>query len=236
MDCPHCGKAFHDSWSQVSILTIRDAPVQPGDGSLVALRPCIDWKANATVCPACQNPTIILEQFRYDGIPNTMPRAIGAPLRAYPTNTFRKPTPKEVPAHIKEDYEEACRVLPISQKASAALSRRCLQAILQEQGYTQRDLAKQIDALLNESNSAKAIPTALRQTVDVIRNFGNFSTHPVTDQTTLQIIPVEPGEAEWCLDILEEMFDNYYVKPAEAKARKAALDAKLAAAGKPRSK
>jgi hypothetical protein len=47
---------------------------------------------------------------------------------------------------------------------------------------------------------------------------------------------VEPGEAEWCLEILEEMFDHYYVKPEQAKARKAALDAKLLAAGKPPSK
>ena len=70
----------------------------------------------------------------------------------------------------------------------------------------------------------------------MIRNFGNFSAHQITDQTTLQVLAVDPGEAEWCLDILEEMFDHYYVKPAEAKARKAALDEKLAAAGKPRSK
>jgi hypothetical protein len=157
-------------------------------------------------------------------------------LRVYPTNTFRKPTPAETPPHIKEDYEEACRVLPISHKASAALSRRCLQAILREQGYTEKDLAKQIAALLNEPNPAKAIPTGLRQTVDVIRNFGNFSAHAISDQATLQIIPVEPGEAEWRLDILEEMFDHYYVKPAQAKARKDALDAKLAAAGKPSSR
>jgi hypothetical protein len=72
--------------------------------------------------------------------------------------------------------------------------------------------------------------------MDAIRNFGNFSAHPVTDQTTLQIIAVEPNEAEWCLDILEEMSDHYYVRPALAAERKAALDAKLAAAGKPRSK
>jgi len=32
------------------------------------------------------------------------------------------------------------------------------------------------------------------------------------------------------------MFDHYYVKPAQAAARKAALDAKLTAAGKPLSK
>lgn len=54
--------------------------------------------------------------------------------------------------------------------------------------------------------------------------------------TTLQVIAVEPEEAEWCLEIVEEMFEHFYVKPAQAKARKAALDAKLAAAGKPPSK
>ena len=127
-------------------------------------------------------------------------------------------------------------VLAVSPKASAALSRRCLQAILRSHGYNQRDLAQQIDALLNESDPAKAIPTALRATVDVVRNFGNFSAHPVTDQTTLQIIAVDECEAEWCLDILDEMFDHYYTKPRQAAARKAALDAKLVAAGKPRSK
>jgi hypothetical protein len=235
MDCPHCGKAFHDSWTQVSILTIGDTPRHTADGNLVLPgRPYIEWKANATICPACQNPTITLLQCLNDGDRYKIPTVFTR--RAYPTNTFRKPTPKEVPAHIKEDYEEACGVLPISQKASAALSRRCLQAILQGQGYTQRDLAVQINALLSESDPTKAIPTTLRETVDVIRNFGNFSAHLITDQTTLQIIPVEPHEAEWCLDILEDMFDHYYVKPAEAKARKAALDAKLTAAGKPRSK
>jgi hypothetical protein len=100
----------------------------------------------------------------------------------------------------------------------------------------QKDLAKQIDALLTELDYTKAIPTSLRQRVDAIRIFGNFSARPVTDQTTLQVIAVDPGEAEWCLEILEEMFDHYYVGPAIVAARRAALDAKLAAAGKPRSK
>jgi hypothetical protein len=142
----------------------------------------------------------------------------------------------QTPSEIKEDYEEACRVLPVSHKASAALSRRCLQAVLREQGYMQKDLAQQIDALLNEPDPVKAIPTALRQTIDAVRNFGNFSAHPITDKTTLQVVSVEPEEAEWCLHILEETFDHYYVKPAHAAARKNALDEKLAAAGKPLSK
>lgn len=50
------------------------------------------------------------------------------------------------------------------------------------------------------------------------------------------MIDVEPHEAEWCLEIIEELFDHFYVGPAVTKAKKAALDAKLAAAGKPPSK
>jgi hypothetical protein len=73
-------------------------------------------------------------------------------------------------------------------------------------------------------------------TVDGIRNFGNFSAHPISDVTSLQIIDVEPEEAEWCLEILEGLFDHFYVGPAAAAKKKAALDAKLAAAGKPASK
>jgi Domain of unknown function (DUF4145) len=157
-------------------------------------------------------------------------------VQIYPVGTNRGPVPPEVPEHIARDYIEACRVLPFSAKASAALSRRCLQTILHEQGYKARDLAKEIDLLLNEADPQKTIPESLRLTVDTIRNFGNFSAHPVTDLTTLQIIDVEPEEGEWCLETVEEMFRHFYVRPAQAKERKAVLDAKLAAAGKPASK
>ena len=158
-------------------------------------------------------------------------------FEAYPLSSHRKPTPAEVPKAIKADYEDACRVLPTSEKASAALARRCLQAILREKGYPQPDLAKQIDALLAEFEMRRnRSPVACEAQSMQFRNFGNFSAHPITDRTTLQVIDVQPGEAEWCLDILEEMFDHYYVKPAQAAARKAALDAKLKAAGKPPSK
>jgi hypothetical protein len=73
-------------------------------------------------------------------------------------------------------------------------------------------------------------------TLDAIRNFGNFSAHPITDLTTLQIIDVQEHEAEYCLDVLDALFDHYYVRPEEAKRKRAALDAKLTAAGKPLSK
>jgi Domain of unknown function (DUF4145) len=154
----------------------------------------------------------------------------------YPIGASRGPISPEVPIEIAKDYIEACNVLPISPKASAALSRRCFQNILHQSGYIARDLAAEIDLLLNESAPKRAIPLRLRETIDAIRNFGNFSAHPINDKTALQIIEVEPHEAEWCLDILEECFEHFYVGPAMAKARKAALDTRLAAAGKRPSK
>ena len=142
--------------------------------------------------------------------------------------------PPEVPKAIATDYVEACLVLPFSAKASAALSRRCLQTMLNEQGYKDKDdnLSKQIDKLLNP----RVLPDHIHETVDAIRNFGNFGAHPFNDKTSLQIIDVEPHEAEWCLEILEALFDHFYVGPAAAKKKKAELDAKLKAAGKPPTK
>lgn len=141
-----------------------------------------------------------------------------------------------MPKPIAADYIEACNVLPISAKASAALSRRCLQNMLHAANYRDRDLAREIDLLLNEPDPRKALPHRLRETVDAIRNFGNFSAHPIDDKTTLQVIDVEPHEAEWCLEVIEELFEHFYVGPAMAAAKKVALDAKLAAGGKPPSK
>ena len=154
----------------------------------------------------------------------------------WPRFNQRVPLGDDVPADLKSDYVEACEVLPISSKASAALSRRVLQAILREQGYESRDLAKQIDAVLGEKHADKVLPTSLGNSVDAIRKFGNFSAHPVTDATTLQIIEVQPHEAEWCLEIVERLFDHYYVRPAADARRLAEFNKRLQQAGQPLTK
>ena len=97
-----------------------------------------------------------------------------------------------MPSEFVTDYEEALAVLPVSPKASAALSRRVLQSIIKDQGYYGRSLARQIDKLLAENRSDKVLPTSVRANVDVVRNLGNFAAHAITDDTTLQVIPGEP--------------------------------------------
>jgi hypothetical protein len=77
----------------------------------------------------------------------------------WPIGANRGPVPSEVPGPIAQDYIEACNVLPISAKASAALSRRCLQNMLHAADYRDRDLSREVDLLLNEPDPRKG-PTA----------------------------------------------------------------------------
>jgi Domain of unknown function (DUF4145) len=90
-------------------------------------------------------------------------------------------------------------------------------------------LAIEIKEVLN----SKKLPTSLADAIDAIRNFGNFAAHPLKLKVTGQIVDVEPGEAQWCLDVLEMLFDFYFVQPAEIQRRKKALNQKLANLGKP---
>jgi hypothetical protein len=51
-----------------------------------------------------------------------------------------------------------------------------------------------------------------------------------------EILDVEAGEAEWTLDVLEELFDFYFVRPEQRRKKREALDLKLKEAGKPAMK
>jgi hypothetical protein len=217
MKCPHCGIHFHDNWIGGSI--DRGTRRKYGGDKEPAKT---GWVYRTALCPDCKQLTIEL---------------MGASWRqVHPVGSNRGPVPPEVPKRIAADYVEACQVLPLSAKASAALSRRCLQAMLHAHGYKDRDLAREVQQLLNETDQKKVLPRPIHGTVDAIRNFGNFSAHPINDKTSLQVIDVQPQEAEWCLEILEALFEHFYVGPAAAAAKKKALDAKLNGAGKPPSK
>ncbi len=180
---------------------------------------------DAAGCPACGR---IILTARGTGKLNFADQAIDVPL--WP-DTVSRPVADEVESEaptLANDFREAVSVFPKSKKASAALSRRCLQfVLLQKGGVTEKDLAKQIDQVLLK------LPSALAANVDAIRHVGNFAAHPMKSQSSGEIVDVEDGEAEWLLDVLEQLFDYYYVAPAQAAAKRAMLNAKLAELGKP---
>ena len=172
-------------------------------------------------CPACQQ-AIIRAHRSQGGAVQT--------FRAYPAKAALRPVPVEVPDPYKRDFIEACDVIESSPKASAALSRRNLQAILRECARTKkRELAEQIDEVIAVGH----LPTHIQESLDAVRTVGNFAAHPTKSTSTGEIVEVEAGEAEWNLDTLESLFDFYFVQPALTAKRRAALDAKLKDAGKP---
>lgn len=223
MKCPHCQTDFFDNWLTTIIECHNLAEMKGGVHDGKRIYP----KCQIATCPTCNGATCVF------AIESTQNSDLYFSAQVYPRGGEFRSAPPEVPSLIATDYAEANEVLAVSPKASAALSRRCLQSTLSAHGYAGRDLVRQVDAVLAESDTTKALPTALRENIDAIRNFGNFSAHPVTDQTTLQVVEVEDGEAEWCLQLLLDLFDHYYVAPARAAEKRAALGAKLAAAGKP---
>lgn len=191
-------------------------------------------------CPACKRFVVSLKEGKIlqghnpggPGSPDAHLHAQGGPRSrmVWPKGASRAAVPPEVPQGIVEDYKEACLVLSDSPKASAALSRRCLQNLLRgAAGVKPGDLSIEIQQVLDSGK----LPAPIADNIDAIRNIGNFAAHPNKSKSTGEVVPVEPEEAEWNLDVLESLFDFYFVQPARAKAKKDALNKKLADANKP---
>ena len=233
MKCPHCAVMIQPNWCKGNINLPSTDEVRPEDYGHVPPGPHFEtaWGWAATRCPACKKPIINVELMDVDD-----PVYPLSQVQAYPRFPKRKLVDDAVPESFRADYIEACNVLEISPKASAALSRRVLQGILQDQDYRSKNLAKQIDSVLVESGLDKILPRSIRNKIDAVRNFGNFAAHPITELTSLQLIDVEPQEAEWCLEIIEALFDHYYVTPARDEENRAQLNQKLKQAGKPKAK
>jgi hypothetical protein len=207
MTCPHCLVAFHDDWKKTVVGSDKE----------------FAYFVRSTVCPSCFRMVLAVDQ-----APATNPGLTYRTWLAYPKQASRAPLPAEVPDPYRQEYVEACNVLADSAKASAAVSRRCLQMVLRDVAKVKpSDLSKEIDEVLPK------LPSHLAEAIDAIRNVGNMAAHPIKSTNTGEVVDVEPGEAEWLLDALEGLFDFYFVQPAILQKKRAALNQKLAEAKKP---
>lgn len=222
MKCPHCLREIHSSFEEEYI------GCDSVNHKSIYHMNCPNEECNKMIIFLGFSNHVEDEQGIEDEITHLCGK-IGKKL-IFPISSGRNPAPPEVDKHIADDYNEACSVLPFSPKASAALSRRCLQSILREKaGVKPGDLSNEIQQVIN---SAK-LSSMLNDSIDAIRNIGNYAAHPMKSTSSGEILDVEPGEAEWSLDVLESLLDYYYVQPKVLKRKKAELDAKLASAGKP---
>lgn len=214
MKCPHCMVEFHVVYQEYNI---------GKDGANN------DWGIKKTVCPACKMIIVYLFSGKW-GVSTHQFVNIFFEYLVFPKTISRNPIPECVPKEYADDYKEACLVLSDSPKASAALSRRCLQNLLRDFFKVKKgDLYNEIQELINRNE----LPPYLASSIDYIRVIGNFAAHPLKSQSSGEIIEVEPGEAEWTLDVLEFLFEHCFVLPKVSEERRESINKKLQDAGKP---
>ena len=135
----------------------------------------------------------------------------------------------DIPEKYAGDFKEAILVLNDSPKASAALSRRVLADLLEDYGhYKQFKVSARIDAFIDDT----ANPRHLRENLHYLREIADFAAHTQKDKTDGTIIDVEPGEAEWTLDVLERLFEYYIAEEKRSKEIRAKMDEKINHAGR----
>ena len=151
MQCPHCDIAFSekDAWERFLVVPTGERHWE--------------WSCFVAECPECEE-LVIHAQRTMHGAASNLEHSVPEYQRrlVYPLSASPRAIAMGVPEPLKVDYQEEYQVLPVSPKASAALSRRVLQTILVEQGYLGRDLSKQIDAVLEDTKSEKALPPGIR--------------------------------------------------------------------------
>ncbi len=189
MKCPHCSTAFHDIPAGMPIGAERYGR----------------WHFLQRECPACARQFLHL----VDASP------VPAAYRDDTEEMRRLALPKEVPEAYAKEYRAACLALEESPQASATISRRCLQQLLREHaGIEAGELAHEIRQILDQGH----MPSLILRALEVLRKTELSADHRF-GETAGESIEVEVGEADWNLDVLDVLFDYFFVHSAQGAGR-----------------
>lgn len=191
--CPHC------------LATVKFARPARSEHACIELAGREEaLRVNAVECPNCGRLAVSVE---------TLTAAVRGKwvsdeeFVVWPRQSERS-LPPAVPRDMVMDYKAAALLLGLNAAASAALSRRCLQAVLRDTtGEDLPTLSKQIQA------AAPHLPPDIGTRLNALGTVGKFAAHPSKDTDPGRIVDAEPGEAEWNLNVLDLLFDHYYVRP-----------------------
>ena len=218
MKCPHCNEGIHEGWNALQ---------RANDNSQVlnsAGERSVRVSLASMVCPECDKVLVRVTRVESEGDESVVTTRF-----AYPGNAAARSADPAVKGDLRTDYAEAAAVLSLSPQASAALSRRIVQHVLSDRdGYEKRNLSDQIGDFIDDAGN----PSHLKENLDYLREIGNFASHPMKSTNTGEVLPVEPGEAEWALDVVDGLFDFYIVGPARDAERRAKFDDKIKKAGR----
>lgn len=124
-----------------------------------------------------------------------------------------KSYPDYIPLAIREDYQESCLIRDLSPKASATLARRCLQGMIRDFCQISKKTLDQeirvLKDLVDQDNAPKGVSHESVDAIDHVRTVGNIGAHMEKDVD--HIVPVEPQEAQMLIDLIESLFDEWYI-------------------------
>jgi hypothetical protein len=136
-----------------------------------------------------------------------------------------KPQPDYIPEPIRNDYYEACSIRDLSSKAAATLTRRCLQGMIRDFfGIAKGTLNAEIDELRNQvskKESAEIISLDVLDAIDHVRKIGNIGAHMEKDINI--VVEVDPDEVQILIELIETLFDEWYVAREQKRQRLARL-------------
>lgn len=132
-----------------------------------------------------------------------------------------KPQPAYIPIGIRKDYEEACLILGDSPKASATMSRRCLQGIVRDFWQIPLNKRGNLGAELNLIEE-KVAPSTWNA-ITTIREIGDIGAHMEKDVN--YIVEVEADEASMLIELIEMLFQDWYIERQNRLNRDAAVQA-----------
>ncbi|MFZ6664200.1 DUF4145 domain-containing protein [Peijinzhouia sedimentorum] len=112
--------------------------------------------------------------------------------------------PDYIPSALRQDYEEAYSTLELSPKASATLSRRCLQGMIRDFWRVKKG------RLIDEINAIEdKVDPLTWKSIDAIRKVGNIGAHMEKDINLM--IDVDAKEAILLVQLIEMLFEEWYI-------------------------
>ena len=199
--CPYC--------NQYATLYGSDVETSSNSFAIAGKEARYQLNTHVIVCPNsnCSEYTITAYLNAISIAPPHFPdEVIEPPIQSWrlKPDSGAKSFPSYIPLQIIKDYEEACLISSLSPKASATLSRRCLQGMIRDfHGVKKRNLFEEIQAIKD------VIDPTVWKAIDSVRSVGNIGAHMEKDIDL--IIDVSPNEANSLIALIEMLLKEWYV-------------------------
>ncbi|MEA5082183.1 MAG: DUF4145 domain-containing protein [Dysgonamonadaceae bacterium] len=145
--CPHC---YSNSFMRYETHHFQNDIISNGHGAL-----SIQNQLKIARCENCGRKIIWIDD-----------------IYVYP-DLITQEANEDVPASVKQLYNEAGLIYNKSPRAACALLRLAIEKLCNELGETDRDINKNIASLVN-----KGLPSTIQKALDIVRVVGNKAVHP----------------------------------------------------------